>query len=109
MVLVNEILDMVNQFMAGVPLSDETLALDVMDRVGPGGHFLYEDHTVKHFREVWYSDLFDRSVNALWLSAGAKRFGQRLREKTERTMQHQPAPLPDQVLAEMERMARGWR
>ena len=109
MVLVNEILDMVNQFMAGVPVSDETLALDVMDKIGPGGHYLYEDHTIKHFKGVWYSDLFDRSVNAVWLSAGAKRFGQRLREKTERLMQHQPAPLPEKVLGEMERMARGWQ
>jgi trimethylamine--corrinoid protein Co-methyltransferase len=109
MVLVNEILDMVNQFMAGVPVSDETLALDVMDKIGPGGHYLYEDHTIKHFKGVWYSDLFDRSVNAVWLSAGAKQFGQRLREKTERLMQHQPAPLPEKVLGEMERMARSWQ
>ncbi len=109
MVLVNEILHMVKQFMGGVPVNDETLALDMMDRVGPGGHYLYEDHTLKHFRGVWYSDLFDRSVHEMWLSAGAKRFDQRLREKTEEAMQHQPAPLPRDVVQEMERMTAHWR
>ncbi|NIV30055.1 MAG: trimethylamine methyltransferase, partial [Anaerolineae bacterium] len=108
MVLVNEILYMVKQFMRGVPVNDETLALDVMDRVGPGGHYLYEDHTLEHFKDVWYSDLFDRSVQETWLSAGAKRFDQRLREKTEKVMQHQPVSLPDDVLREMERMAQHW-
>lgn len=108
MVLVNEILYMVEQFMRGVPVSDETLALDMMDRIGPGGHYLYEDHTLEHFREVWYSDLFDRSVHEVWLSQGGKRFQQRLREKTESLMRHQPEPLPEDVLREMECMAEHW-
>ena len=109
MVLVNEILSMVEQFMAGVPVSDETLALDIMNRVGPGGHYLYEDHTLRHFKKVWYSDLFDRSIQANWLVEGARRFEQRLRDKTERVMRHQPAPLPDAVLQEMGRMAGHWK
>ena len=51
MVLVNEILYMVNQFMSGMPVSDETLAVDLMDHVGPGGHYLNEDHTLRHFQD----------------------------------------------------------
>ena len=109
MVMVNEILYMVGQFMRGLPVNDETLALDVMDKVGPGGHYLGEDHTLKHFRDVWYSDLFDRSIYATWLSAGAKRFEQRLQEKTEEVMRHQPSPLPDDVLREMECIAQSWK
>jgi trimethylamine--corrinoid protein Co-methyltransferase len=109
MVLVNEILSMVEQFMSGVPVGDETLALDIIDKVGPGGHYLYEDHTLRHFKKVWYSDLFDRSIQAHWLAEGAKRFEQRLREKTERVMGHQPATLPEDVLQEMGRMARNWK
>ena len=108
MVLVNEILYMVNQFMGGVPVNDETLALEMIDRIGPGGHYLYEDHTLNNFRNVWYSDLFDRSINQIWVEQGAKRFEQRLREKTEALMQHQPAALPDDVLNELERMAQHW-
>ena len=109
MVLVNEILYMVNQFMRGVPVSDETLALDIIDKIGPGGHYLEEKHTLSHFREVWYSDLFDRTIYQTWLAQGAKRFEERLREKTGEVMKHQPAPLPGDVLKEMEQMARNWK
>ena len=100
---------MVNRFMAGVPVNDETLALDVMDRIGPGGHYLNEDHTLKHFKKVWYSDLFDRSIYQTWLERGGKGFAQRLREKTEKVMKHQPAALPEEVLREMAEMARRWQ
>jgi len=109
MVLVNEILYMVNQFMGGLPVNDETLALDVMDRVGPGGHYLADDHTVRHFKDVWYSKgLFDRTIYQLWQSHGAKRFEERLAVRTAKVMQHKPAPLPDDVLKELAAMAQHW-
>ncbi len=109
MVLVNEILYMVNQFMGGLPVNDETLALDVMDRVGPGGHYLADDHTVKHFKNVWYSKgLFDRTIYPLWQAQGGKRFEERLAAKTAKVMQHQPTPLPDEILKELAAMAQHW-
>jgi trimethylamine--corrinoid protein Co-methyltransferase len=108
MVLVNEILHMVKQLMAGVPVSDETLALDVMNKVGPGGHYLNEDHTYSHFKDVWYSDLFDRSILDEWRAQGERQFAERLREQTKVVMEHEPAPLPDEVLAEMDQMAKHW-
>jgi len=108
MVLVNEILYMVNQFMRGLPVNDDTLALDMIDKIGPGGHYLYEDHTLNHFKDVWYSDLFDRTIYQTWFEQGAKRFEERLREKTEKVMQHQPVPLPEDVQREMEQMAQHW-
>jgi trimethylamine---corrinoid protein Co-methyltransferase len=110
MVLVNEILYMVNQFMGGMPVNDETLALDVISRVGPGGHYLADDHTVKHFKDVWYSKgLFDRTIYQLWQAQGSKRFEERLAAKTATMMQHQPKPLPEDVSREFEAMARHWK
>jgi trimethylamine--corrinoid protein Co-methyltransferase len=109
MVLVNEVLSMVNQFMRGVPVNDETLALEVIDRVGPGGHYLHEEHTFEHFRDVWYSQLFDRSIYAQWVEQGAKRFEERLREQTQKAMEHEPAPLPSEVLGELDQMAKHWK
>jgi len=109
MVLVNEVLDMVNQYMRGIPVNDETLALDVMDEVGPGGHFLHAEHTLGHFREVWYPRLFDRSIYARWLEAGGKRFEERLRDLTHAAMKHQPIPLDQDVVRELDRMAASWK
>jgi len=108
MVLVNEILYMVNQYLKGVPVSDETLALDIIDKVGPGGHYLYEDHTMDNFKNVWYSDLFDRSIYDVWREEGSKDFDQRLKEKTLRLVEIQPEPLPDDVLNEFAKMEKHW-
>lgn len=109
MVLVNEILHMVNQYVDGVPVDDECLALGLIDKVGPGGHYLLEDHTLKHFRNVWYSDLFDRSIYDQWQAQGGRQFEERLRKQTQKAMEHQPAPLPDDVIQELARMEAHWQ
>ncbi len=109
MVLVNEILYMVNQYMRGLPVSDETLALDVIHKVGPGGHFLQEDHTYKHFRNVWYSSLFDRTIYEQWFDQGSKQFTERLRQQTMTAVRHQPEPLPADVIKELNQMEKYWQ
>ena len=109
MVLVNEVLHMVKQYMKGIPVNEETLALDLIDSVGPGGHFLQEDHTMKHFRDVWYSKLFDRTVKDDWIAQGSRRFEERLREQTLKVMEHKPEPLPPEVITELGRMAKHWK
>jgi trimethylamine--corrinoid protein Co-methyltransferase len=109
MVLVHEILDMLSHYMRGLPVNDETLAVDLIDRVGPGKQYLQEEHTYNHFREVWYSRLFDRTIRARWLEQGGKRFEERLRDRTVQVMKHQPRPLPDEVLRELDRMSKSWK
>ena len=108
MVLVNEILFNVNQLMNGLPVTDETLAVDVIDSVGPGGHYLQHRHTLEHFRDVRYSDLFERKIYGQWKSEGGKRFEERLRETTRKAMAHEPAPLDPEVVKELDRMQAHW-
>jgi trimethylamine--corrinoid protein Co-methyltransferase len=108
MVMVNEILHNVNQFMNGLPVTGETLAIDLIDRVGPGGHYLQEDHTMKHFRNVRYSKLFERMVYDQWKDAGSLRFEERLRVLTKEAMEHKPAPLAPDVIKELDRMQATW-
>jgi trimethylamine---corrinoid protein Co-methyltransferase len=109
MVLVHELLHMVKQYMRGLPVNDETLALDIIDRVGPGGHFLHEDHTMKHFKDVWYSQLFDRSIYPEWLEQGSRNFEERLRAQTRKVMAHTPPSLAPEINRELDRMAEHWR
>ena len=109
MVLVNEILSMVNQYMGGMPMNDETLAVGVMVRIGPGGHYLNEEHTLRHYKEMWYSDLFDRTIYQTWLDRGGKRFDERLRNKTAKLMEHQPKSLPEDVGRECLTTTRHWQ
>ena len=109
LVLIDEVLSMVNQYMRGIPVNAETLALDVIDQVGPGGHYLEEEHTMRHFRDVWYSDLFDRSNYEEWCKQGSVHFTERLREKTRKLMDHHTELLPVEIIREMERMEKQWR
>ena len=100
---------MVKSYEQGIVLDDDTLALDVVDRVGPGGHFLDEEHTLNHFRDVWYPQLFERMDYDRWLEKGAKHFEERLLEKTKQAMAYVPAALPPEVLRELDRLAKHWK
>lgn len=109
MVLANDVVDTVKHFMDGVAVTEETLALELIDKVGPGGHYLREKHTLNHFREIKYSELFDRSVYSQWMSAGGKKFEQRLQELTLKKMEHRARPLPAEVVRELDRMQASWK
>ena len=109
MVLVNDIVTSVKHFMDGIPMTDETMALDVIDRVGPGGHYLADPHTMAHFRTVKYSDLFEREVYENWKTRGAKKLEERLKEITLEKMTHRPEPLPQDIITELDRMQAHWK
>jgi len=106
MVFCNELIDMVNVSMGGIEINDETLPLDLIERVGPRGTYISEKHTLKHFRKFWAPTIFDRSVVK---DESTKRCADLLKEKTIEILKtHQPKPLPDDVLKEMKKMEAGW-
>ena len=102
-----EMVDMHSRFMAGVDLSDEMLALEVIHEVGPGGDFIATEHTLRHYRDDWYPTLFERRRYTHWESNGALTLEERLRDKTISIMEsHQPAPLTDAVRDELAHIQR---
>ena len=97
-----ETISMMRRFMDGMSLDAESLALEVIHAVGPGGDFLTANHTLEHFRELWRPMLFSRQRAEEWMAGGGKRLGERLREKTIAIMEeHCPEPLPDAVREEI--------
>jgi len=96
-VLTDELVAMTDHIMKGIEVSDDTLMLGELDTVGPGGHFLDTEQTLKHFRDFWFPGLLDRKRREQWLEAGATTLGQRLNARVkEITKEHQPKPLePD--------------
>ncbi|MDH7489213.1 MAG: trimethylamine methyltransferase family protein, partial [Anaerolineae bacterium] len=103
-----EVISMMRKFMGGVALDAESLALDVIHKVGPGGDFLTQKHTLKHFRDLWAPALFSRQRMEDWVAQGSKRLGQRLKERTLAILEeHKPQPLPDSVRAEVEYILKG--
>ena len=79
-------------------MDEETPALDVIAKVGPGAHLLGEKHTFKHFREFWLPELIDRSKVDDWEAAGARTLGDRVHEKVVNLIEtYQPEPIPKNV------------
>ena len=109
MVLADDIVDSVKHFMRGIPVNKDTLALDVIEKVGPGGHYLQEKHTMDHFRDIKYSEIFEREVFGIWEKSGSKKFEQRLQEATLEKMKYRPDPLPEDVIKELNRMQASWK
>jgi len=94
-VLTDELVAMTDHIMEGIEVSDDTLLVDELDRVGPGGHFLDSEQTLKRFREFWFPSLLDRRRRPQWLEAGATTLGERLKAKVREIIkEHQPKPLP---------------
>ena len=96
-VIDNEILGMALRAVAGIQVNDETLAVDVIDQVGPGGHFLLADHTLQHMRSEFYypSGVVDRQGMELWQKEGSLTARQRALDIARKILaQHQPEPLP---------------
>ena len=108
LVMGDEVIGMAKRFIQGIVVNAETLARDVIEKVGPGGHYLQEDHTYRHFRkELWMPSLLTRDPYENWLVAGAKDMAQRVHDKTlEIVESHQAPPLPDKTLAALEQLKR---
>ncbi len=105
LVLCDEFIGQVRRMMEGIRVDKEYLAVDCIKRVGPGGHFLGQDHTLNHFKENWQPDLTDRKTHEDWNSRGAKSMGQLAKEKIKGILKnHRPTPLPAEVDAEIERI-----
>lgn len=56
-VIGNEIIAYVHRLMDGFEINTENLALDLIHKIGPGGSYVETQHTLEHFREVWYPKL----------------------------------------------------
>ncbi len=63
---------------------------------------------MNHFRDVWYSKIFDRTIYDVWQQQGAKRFEERLRQQTLEAMNHKPAALSPEIIKEFNRMEEHW-
>jgi trimethylamine---corrinoid protein Co-methyltransferase len=102
-VFTTEMINMMRRFMGGITFDKESLALEVIDRVGPGGDYMSDMHTLEHFREMWMPTLISRQRFDDWASGGSKRLGDRLREKTISLMSdYQPETLADGVKQEID-------
>jgi len=105
----NEFIDMIRQIMVGIEISPETLALDVIDQVGTDGSYLGEEHTYRHFREVWFPSLFNRGNYNQWEASGGMLLGEKANQRVRQILaEHKPLPLPPDVISELDLLEKSW-
>jgi trimethylamine--corrinoid protein Co-methyltransferase len=98
LVICDEIVGWLGHFVAPVEVNDETLALGLIDEIGPDGQFLDTAHTLAHFREHWYPTVFDRRNYDKWQAIGGESLAERAADRVKKILaEHQPEPLPDEA------------
>ncbi len=95
-VMNDEIIAMTRRILRGIEVSDATMMLDVIDRVGPGGEFLSTKETAKLCRsEIWMPTIFDRDPWVNWEKGGSLTTLERIRAKLRDILaNHRVPPLP---------------
>jgi len=97
-VMADEIISWIKEFMRAIVVDDETLALDWIDQVGPEGDFMALKHTRDHYREDWYAKLFNRKSYTSWAEDGQLSLRDRAGKEARRILdEHRPDPLPEDV------------
>jgi trimethylamine--corrinoid protein Co-methyltransferase len=109
LVMDNEALRRTKAYVAPVEVSPETLGVDVIRQVGPGGHFLSQKHTLRHMKEFLVARYAEVEPATEAETLAEARFGarQRAREEARRILdQHRVVPLPAEVERCLEELAR---
>ena len=107
-VMCDELIGYVRRMLRGFDISEETIPLDLIQRVGPGGNYLAEDHTLRHHRqEFWLPKFFNRDVPDTWIQKGGRTYGEVITEKTKQILAtHQSEPLSEGLSREIHRIAK---
>ena len=106
LVMNDEIISMMRRILRGIEVSDDTLMLDLIDRVGPGGEYMSARETARRCRtEIWNPTLLDRNPYVTWEATGSLAMLDRIQAKLRRIIrEHQPPGLPDGAGEELERI-----
>jgi len=100
LVMDNEFARMIKHTVEGIPVNDETLAVDAIKEIGIGKDFLSHDSTYKHMRSQSQPKLIDRKMREDWVKEGSTNIYQRALEQARFILEnHKPDPLPEDVLA----------
>jgi trimethylamine--corrinoid protein Co-methyltransferase len=98
-VMNDEIISMARRILRGIEVNDETLMLDLVDQVGPGGEFMSHKETARRCRaEIWNPRLLDRQPWVNWELSGSQTMQVRVQTRLwEILATHNPPPLPEKA------------
>jgi trimethylamine--corrinoid protein Co-methyltransferase len=110
-VITDEIISLNRRTLEGIEVSDETLGVEVIAKVGPGGDFLREKHTARYVRgQQWMPTMLNRKTRDHWKADGSPDLRERARRKALAILaDHKPAPIAPAVKATIDRLTDGYR
>ena len=102
----DEVIGMVKRVLRGIPVDRNVLATDAIDRVGPGGHFLTDEHTLAQMRsEYRRPNLLNRDNLDVWKAKGELPLQERVHRRVIEVLEtHTPKALSENVHKEMNRI-----
>ena len=106
LVIDNEIFALVFRAARGITVNPDTMATDLIEKIGPGGHYLSEEHTRKHyFTEHYLTKLSDRKARADWEKTGGKDIVDLASDEAARILrEHKVEPLDRDVEKELNKI-----
>ena len=104
MVIDNDLCGMVIRALRGIEVDGETMGTEVINKVGPGGHYLSQKHTRDFFRSEHYlPEILSREPWEIWQKAGSKELRSIAHEKTKKILdEHVVEPLGKSLESELE-------
>jgi trimethylamine--corrinoid protein Co-methyltransferase len=99
-----EIFSIVEKMMHGIVVNEETLALDTVAAVGPGGHFLAQKHTRSHMHDLFLPQFMDRRPYGEWEARGDDARDWALAKARKTLAEHHPDPLDPKLTREFDRI-----
>ena len=105
-VINDELVSMVRRTLRSYEVNEETLALNVIAQVGPGGEFVTHEHTYRHFKEeLWSPRLIERRKYEEWHHDGSRTYAERANEVAKQLLSGaEKKALPDDVCQELQKI-----
>lgn len=108
MIMHNEMAKMILHTVKGMSITDESMALDVLSEVGPGGEYISHEHTFEHFNELSKANLLDRNNRDAWEAAGCVDIVEKSYTQAKDILENfkDPAPLPESIQRQLQEVVK---
>ena len=92
LIICDDIIGIARHIGQGIEINRDTLAVEVIERVGAGGHYVMEDHTLNHYKDFWFPKLLNRDRYDTWKANGGLSLGEKANAKAKEILEKYESP-----------------
>ena len=110
LVIDNEIISWIERYLQGIKIDEESLAVDLIHDVGPGGSFADNTHTVKHFRRELITEGLIRGRRGIQESVGIGDIQAKVRDEVKRILKvDRPRSMEEETFSRIAGIMEKWK